>query len=64
LAILDLSGSIRGEIVRLWIFLAVFVQVAAAGLCAKTDRWTMDILLAGSVIQTAVTISMVGFVLP
>lgn len=63
-AVLDLIAVNRSEVTRLWIFLAVFVQVAAAGLCGKAHRWTMDILLAGSVIQTAVTIAMVGFVLP
>ena len=63
LAALDLFGFNRGEVVRLWIFLMVFVQVVVAGFCWKrTGRWTIDIVLAGSVIQTAVTISMVAFI--
>lgn len=64
LAVLDLLGLNRGEIVRLWIFIAVFVQVVAAGFCCeKARRCTVDIVLAGSIIQTAATISMVGFIL-
>jgi len=64
LASFDLTGLIRGEVVRLWIFIAVFVQVIAADVCLENGRrWTLDIVLAGSIIQTAVAISMVGFIL-
>jgi hypothetical protein len=62
-AALDLAGLNRGEVVRLWIFLMVFVQVVAADVCRrKGGRSTLDIVLAGSIIQTAVTISMVDFI--
>jgi hypothetical protein len=63
LAVLDLCGFNRGEVVRLWIFLMVFVQVVVAGFCwEKAGRWTIDIVLAGSIIQTAMTISMIAFI--
>lgn len=64
LGALDLLGLNRGEVLRLWIFLMTFVQVVAAHFCCeKAGRWTLDIVLAGSIIQTAVTISMVGFII-
>jgi hypothetical protein len=63
-AALDLTGFNRGEVVRLWIFLMIFVQVVAADVCwRKAGLWTLDIVLAGSIIQIAVTISMVAFIL-
>ena len=64
LGALDLIGLNRGEVLRLWIFLMIFVQVVAAYFCCeKAGRWTLDIVLAGSIIQTAVTISMIGFII-
>jgi len=63
LAGLDLTGAVRGEVTRLWIFLMIFVQVVAAVFCCeKGGRWTLGIVAAGSIIQTAVTISTVGFI--
>jgi hypothetical protein len=60
----DLVGVNRGETVRLWIFLAVFVQIIAAHRCAtKAGRWAFTSLVTLTVFQTAVTISMVGFVI-
>jgi hypothetical protein len=64
-AVIDLLGFNRGEVARSWIYLMVFVQVVAAGFCGQTARRsTLDIVLAGSIIQTAVTIAMVAFVAP
>jgi hypothetical protein len=61
----DLAGVNRGETVRLWIFLAVFVQIIAAHCCAaKAGRWAFTALVMVTVFQTAVTISQVGFVIP
>jgi hypothetical protein len=61
----DLVGVNRGETIRLWIFLAVFVQIIAAHRCAThAGRWAFTALVTATVLQTAVTISMVGFVLP
>jgi hypothetical protein len=63
IAALDLLGLNRGEVVRLWIFMTVFVEVVAAGFSIEmAGKWTIDIVLAGSIIPTAVTISMVGFI--
>lgn len=63
LAGIDLAGGNRGEAERLWIFLMVFLQVVAAGFCCqKAGKWTVGIVLAGSIIQIAVTISTVAFI--
>lgn len=63
-AVLDLVGVNRGEVTRLWICLMIFVQVAAAGFAWETGgAATVEVVLAGSIIQTAVTISMVGFII-
>jgi hypothetical protein len=60
----DLVGVNRGETVRLWIFLAVFVQIIAAHFCAtRVGRWAFTAVASLTVLQTAVTISMVGFVI-
>jgi hypothetical protein len=65
IAVIDLLGFSRGEVARSWIYLMVFVQVVAAGFCGqKARRSTLDIVLVGSIIQTAVTIAMVAFVVP
>jgi hypothetical protein len=80
LVVTDLAGVNRGETIRLWIFLAVFVQIIAAHRCAALSpharpwgkrrwsegagRWAFTLLVALTVLQTAVTISMVGFVIP
>jgi hypothetical protein len=63
LVVLDLWGINRGETVRLWIFLAVYLQVGAAWLCARTQRfWPIAVLVAASVVQAGVGSAMVGFV--
>ncbi len=63
LAGIDLAGGNRGEAERLWIFLMVFLQVVAAGFCCqKAGKWTVGIVLAGSIIQIAVTLSTVAFI--
>ncbi len=60
---LDLFGG-NGEVERVWIFFMVFLQVVAADFCCrKASEWTVAIVLAGSIIQTAVTVSMVAFIL-
>jgi hypothetical protein len=63
LTFLDLAGINRGETVRLWIFLAVFVQITAAWLCARTRKlWPIAIVIAVTVLQGAVGMAMIGFV--
>ncbi|GAA1630237.1 hypothetical protein [Catellatospora bangladeshensis] len=63
LAVLDLWGINRGETVRLWIFMAVFLQVGAAWLCTRTARfWPAAIVVAASIAQAAAGLAMIGFV--
>ncbi|MBV1855322.1 hypothetical protein [Catellatospora tritici] len=63
LALLDLLGMNRGETVRLWIFIAVFLLLPAAWLCARTARlWPVAVVLSAMVLQTAAGTAMLGFV--
>jgi methylthioxylose transferase len=65
LVVLDLAGINRGETLRLWIFLAVFLQIAAAWLCARTSRlWPFAVVLAATMLQASAGVSMIGFVRP
>jgi len=61
----DLLGISRGEIIRLWIFIAVFFQFVAAYFCAvRGNLLTFYIVVIANIFQTAVSIRMVGFVTP
>lgn len=63
LLITDLVGVNRGEVIRLWIFLACFFQIPAAYLCARLRyRLAIIIVFASTVLQTAIASSMIGFV--
>ncbi|GAB4052070.1 hypothetical protein [Catellatospora paridis] len=63
LVVLDLWGINRGETVRLWIFLAVYLQVGAAWLCARTERfWPAAVLVSAAVLQAGIGSAMIGFV--
>jgi methylthioxylose transferase len=62
-AALDLSGIIRGEVVRLWIFLAIFLQITAADFCELAGPGTAEVVVFCSIVQTAAAISAVGFIL-
>jgi hypothetical protein len=63
LAFLDLAGINRGETVRLWIFIAAFLQIIPAWLCARTPKlWPFVTLLAVTVLQAAVGLAMIAFV--
>jgi len=65
LLVTDLVGINRGEVVRLWIFVACFVQVPAAYLCARLNGGVaLQIVLATTILQTAVATSMMGFAQP
>jgi hypothetical protein len=59
-------GINRGEITRLWIFLAVFFQVPAAFFLAKTENSKVMFFLVAStlVIQSLVTLQRVSFIIP
>jgi hypothetical protein len=61
----DLLGINRGEVIRLWIFLACFFQVPAAYLCARLEsRAALALVLTSTVLQTALGTAMIGFILP
>ena len=61
---LDLAGINRGEVVRLWIFLACLFQIPAAYVCARLNsRAALALVLAMTVLQAALGIKMIGFVL-
>ncbi|MCX6339514.1 MAG: hypothetical protein NTX71_06300 [Candidatus Aureabacteria bacterium] len=65
LLFLDLIGINRGEVARLWIFLAVLIQIVAAHCCAeRLGRSTFSLVLVATMVQTTITLSMVGFVYP
>ena len=61
LLMLAFLGINRGEIVRLWIFLGVLMQLAAAQACADRPR-LFRAALAASIVQTAVLMSAVGWI--
>jgi methylthioxylose transferase len=65
LATTDLIGVNRGEVVRLWIFLACFCQIPAAYVCARLDRRAAIIVVVSmTILHAAIATSMIGFVLP
>ena len=62
---LDLSGIARGEVIRLWIFLMVFLQMIAAYFCAvRGNALTFYVVACSSIFQTALTLNMLAFVIP
>lgn len=65
LAFLDLVGINRGETTRLWIFLAVFVQITVAWVCARSPRvWPLAVIATAMVLQTAALTPMLAFIRP
>jgi hypothetical protein len=61
----DLLGINRGEVIRLWIFLACFFQAPAAYLCARLEsRAALALVLTTTVLQSALGTAMIGFILP
>ena len=65
LLITDLLGVNRGEVVRLWIFLACFFQIPTAYVCAQLDsRAAMALVVGTTVVQVALGTSMIGFIVP
>ena len=65
LIIIDMLGVNRGEITRLWIFHMVFIQIIAAHFCVTTlDKKTFYLMLATSILYSAIGVSMVGFIKP
>ena len=65
LVTLDLLGVNRGEVVRLWIFLACLFQIPVAYACASIgDRLVATLVLAVTILHAAVGTAMVRFVIP
>jgi len=64
-AVLDVAGVNRGEVVRLWIFLACLFQIPAACVCARFPGQTaISLVIASVILQDAVGTGMIGFVIP
>jgi hypothetical protein len=65
LAATDFIGINRGEVTRLWIFLACFFQIPAAYVCARLESSiALGIVLTTSLLQCALGTAMIGFILP
>ncbi|GAB4056711.1 hypothetical protein [Catellatospora paridis] len=65
LAFLDLVGINRGETTRLWIFLAVFLMIPVAWVCARSPRvWPFAVVTAALMLQIATTTPMIAFIRP
>jgi hypothetical protein len=61
----DLLGVSRGEVVRLWVFLACFFQIPAAYACARLQsRAALMLVLGTTLLQTALGTAMVSFIVP
>ena len=62
---LDLAGVNRGEVIRLWIFLACLFQVPAAYVCFRLrNRAAFAIVLMLTIVQSALATATIGFVVP
>jgi hypothetical protein len=60
----DLLGVNRGEVTRLWIFLAVFLQIVCAeAIVSRFGDATASLTLAAVCLQTVVTVTTVGFLI-
>src|SRR5205823_258166 len=61
----DVIGINRGEVIRLWAFLACFVQIPAAYACARLEsRLAVLLVVSTTLLQDAVGTSMIGFAQP
>lgn len=60
----DLIGVNRGEVIRLWIFLACFLQIPAAVVCARAGRWALAVVLVTTLLLSALGTANIGFVVP
>lgn len=62
---LDLAGINRGEVIRLWIFLACLFQVPAAYVCVRLrSRAAFAVVLVLTIVQSALAKATIGFVVP
>jgi hypothetical protein len=61
----DLAGINRGEVTRLWIFLACFFQIPAAYFCARVPgHGPITAVVTLTTIHAAMALAMVRFVVP
>jgi hypothetical protein len=61
----DLIGINRGEVIRLWIFLACFLQIPAAWVCARTRRpQAIALVVITTLLLCALGTANIGFVIP
>jgi hypothetical protein len=64
-AAIDLIGINRGEVIRLWIFLACFLQIPAAWVCAQIRRsQAIALVLITTLLVCALGTARIGFVIP
>ena len=65
LLVTDVIGVTRGEVVRLWIFIACALQLPAAYVCARLHNpFAFIVVLAVTLLHGAVGTAMIGFILP
>jgi hypothetical protein len=66
LLVLDFSGINRGEITRLWIFMAVLLQVPVAIFMAKNFRSNIPFFLVAAtlVVQSIIMLHRISFIIP
>ena len=63
LLVIDVMGMNRGEIIRLWIFLACLFQIPTAYVCARLESRTAIVLVVAlTILQDALGTSMIGFI--
>jgi hypothetical protein len=61
----DVIGVNRGEVIRLWIFLACFCQIPTAYVCARLGtRAALMLVMALTIVQATLGTAMIGFVVP
>jgi hypothetical protein len=61
----NLLGVNRGEVVRLWIFMACVIQLPAAYVCARlTSTAAVGMVVAVTVLHDALLAATIGFILP
>jgi len=65
LGAVDVIGINRGEVTRLWIFLACFFQIPAAYVCATLNTpWALALVLFMSALHAAAGFTLIRFVVP
>jgi hypothetical protein len=61
----DAIGVNRGEVIRLWTFLACLAQVPAAYVCGRlSSAYALGVVIVTTVVQVAVGAAMITFVAP